>query len=152
MTNTDRLAQVICKACEENPMHRGDAGGNEYRWQDYLPIASAALVSLAPAAVEGDAEGEFETFLKTLPLGAQQNVCEAMDRSESVTFDAFKFGRELAAAQLAASERTCAELREQLDYAGKLMDTAIANYAQADDECKVLRARAEAAERTVEAK
>jgi len=30
------LAMAICEACGENPMFKGDARGNKWRWQDYL--------------------------------------------------------------------------------------------------------------------
>ncbi|CAK0780942.1 hypothetical protein CCP4SC76_7640017 [Gammaproteobacteria bacterium] len=39
----ESLARAICKACEENPDDRGDARGNDYRWQDYLDCADAAM-------------------------------------------------------------------------------------------------------------
>jgi hypothetical protein len=41
------VAKAICRACDENPAHRGDARGNEFRWQDYLPAAEAALAAAA---------------------------------------------------------------------------------------------------------
>ena len=63
------MARVVCAECAENPDHRGDARGNEYRWQDYRGIAIAALraakaegwelVSLphrVTASMAGDAE------------------------------------------------------------------------------------------------
>lgn len=37
------VARAICQACEENPDHKGDAQGNAYRWQDYIPAAIAAM-------------------------------------------------------------------------------------------------------------
>lgn len=37
------VARAICAHCDENPDHRGDARGNEYRWQDYLEVADAAI-------------------------------------------------------------------------------------------------------------
>jgi len=33
----EQLAKAICFACGEIPEHNGDARGNAYRWQDYLP-------------------------------------------------------------------------------------------------------------------
>lgn len=39
----ERLARVICEACEENPDYKGDCRGNQYRWQDYAPVANAAI-------------------------------------------------------------------------------------------------------------
>lgn len=45
-TARENLAKVICIACEENPDHSGDASGNAKRWQDYLPVADAAIASL----------------------------------------------------------------------------------------------------------
>ena len=43
------VARAICTACHESPDHKGDAGGNQYRWQDYLDAADAAI-----AAMSGD--------------------------------------------------------------------------------------------------
>lgn len=43
MTKIERVARAICVACEEYPDHRGDARGNEYRWQDYKEVAEAAI-------------------------------------------------------------------------------------------------------------
>ena len=43
MTKIERVARAICVACEEEPDHRGDARGNEYRWQDYKEVAEAAI-------------------------------------------------------------------------------------------------------------
>ena len=39
----ETMARAVCAECGENPDHRGDARGNEYRWQDYRGIAIAAL-------------------------------------------------------------------------------------------------------------
>jgi hypothetical protein len=39
----EAVARVICSACYENPDDRGDAQGNDYRWQDYLEPARAAI-------------------------------------------------------------------------------------------------------------
>lgn len=52
-TKRAAVARAICEACEENPDHKGDARGNPFRWQDYLPIADAAI-----EAMQGDASGE----------------------------------------------------------------------------------------------
>lgn len=41
------VARAICLACHENPDHKGDAGGNQYRWQDYLDVADAAIAAMA---------------------------------------------------------------------------------------------------------
>lgn len=46
------VARAICTACHENPDHKGDARGNEHRWQDYLDAADAAIAAMAD---EGDA-------------------------------------------------------------------------------------------------
>ena len=43
MNQIERVARAICKACEENPDHPGDARGNQYRWQDYVEVAKAAI-------------------------------------------------------------------------------------------------------------
>lgn len=37
------VARAICLAQEENPEHIGDAQGNAFRWQDYLPVAEKAI-------------------------------------------------------------------------------------------------------------
>jgi hypothetical protein len=42
----ERVARAICAGCEENPDHQGDGRGNDYRWQDYLGPADAALDAL----------------------------------------------------------------------------------------------------------
>jgi len=42
----EQVARAICMACEENPDHIGDARGNEKRWQDYIPVAEAAIEAL----------------------------------------------------------------------------------------------------------
>ena len=39
----EALARAICASCDEHPDHSGDAQGNVWRWQDYLPCADAAL-------------------------------------------------------------------------------------------------------------
>lgn len=41
----EHVARVICEGCEENPDHKGDARGNEYRWQDYVDVAVAAITA-----------------------------------------------------------------------------------------------------------
>lgn len=43
----EAVARAICTACEENPDHMGDACGNDKRWEDYLPIADAAIAAIA---------------------------------------------------------------------------------------------------------
>lgn len=40
------VARAICTACHENPDHIGDAGGHQYRWQDYLDAADAAIAAM----------------------------------------------------------------------------------------------------------
>ena len=42
----ERVAIAICKACDEDPFHKGDARGNDYRWEDYLTIADAAMLAM----------------------------------------------------------------------------------------------------------
>lgn len=44
----ERVARAICIACEENPDHSGDAAGNQFRWQDYLHVADAAISAMSP--------------------------------------------------------------------------------------------------------
>lgn len=39
----EALARAICASCDEIPDHSGDCQGNQYRWQDYLPCADAAI-------------------------------------------------------------------------------------------------------------
>ena len=54
---TDRLeamARTICAACEENPDSKGDCRGNDYRWQDYLPVAEAAITAHPVPSVPDD--------------------------------------------------------------------------------------------------
>lgn len=46
----EQVARAICQACEENPDHQGDARGNACRWQDYIPMAKAAMKAVAAAA------------------------------------------------------------------------------------------------------
>lgn len=41
----ERVARAICSACGEKPEHSGDARGNDYRWQDYLDAADAAIAA-----------------------------------------------------------------------------------------------------------
>lgn len=47
------VARAICAACDEHPDHRGDAQGNQYRWQDYLAAADAAIAALVMAPQSG---------------------------------------------------------------------------------------------------
>lgn len=53
MTEKDReaVARAICIACEERPDAQGDARGNEFRWQDYLEVADAAMAAMASGGV-----------------------------------------------------------------------------------------------------
>lgn len=51
MIPLEKVARAICVACDENPDHKGDAQGNDWRWQDYLPIANAAIESIAAGGV-----------------------------------------------------------------------------------------------------
>lgn len=46
----EQVARAICQACKENPDHQGDARGNAYRWQDYIPVAKAAMKAGAVVA------------------------------------------------------------------------------------------------------
>jgi hypothetical protein len=39
----EAVARAICVACDENPDHAGDCRGNQFRWEDYLEPAKAAL-------------------------------------------------------------------------------------------------------------
>lgn len=40
------VARAICAECGENPDHKGDARGNQFRWQDYLSAADAAIAAM----------------------------------------------------------------------------------------------------------
>lgn len=46
----EAIARACCIACEENPYDNGDARGNAHRWQDYLPVAEAAVAALRAQA------------------------------------------------------------------------------------------------------
>ncbi len=43
MVIREKVARAMCQSCYENPDHKGDATGNDYRWQDYLESADAAI-------------------------------------------------------------------------------------------------------------
>lgn len=45
----EEIARCICSGCGESPENRGDARGNEYRWQDYLGSAAAVIEELQAA-------------------------------------------------------------------------------------------------------
>ncbi len=45
----ETVARAICSACDETPDHAGDAGGNAFRWQDYLKAADAAIAVIVGA-------------------------------------------------------------------------------------------------------
>jgi len=47
MTDIEAVARAICTACDERPDVLGDARGNEKRWQDYVPVATAAIKAMA---------------------------------------------------------------------------------------------------------
>jgi hypothetical protein len=51
----EAVARAICKACEENPDHPGDARGNPFRWQDYLGAADAAIAMMHHAVPDEEA-------------------------------------------------------------------------------------------------
>lgn len=59
----ERVARAICAGCEENPDHLGDARGNDYRWQDYLDIADAAIDAHLAGMGEPVAQGEAATVV-----------------------------------------------------------------------------------------
>lgn len=50
----EAVARAICGACEENPDRKGDARGNEFRWQDYRDVALAAISAFAAAQQPAD--------------------------------------------------------------------------------------------------
>ena len=43
----EAVARAICVACDEDPDRRGDARGNDFRWQDYRDAALAALAAIS---------------------------------------------------------------------------------------------------------
>jgi len=44
MTNVkEAVARAICKACDDEPDWDGEFSDNQYRWQDYLEAAEAAI-------------------------------------------------------------------------------------------------------------
>lgn len=47
----EATARAICLSSEENPEHVGDARGNAKRWQDYLPMADAAIAAITDGGV-----------------------------------------------------------------------------------------------------
>lgn len=51
-TVVEAVARAICVACEEDPDHKGDARGNDFRWQDYRGAALAAISALTAAQKE----------------------------------------------------------------------------------------------------
>lgn len=51
MSIKERVARAICQACQENPDHAGDARGNKKRWQDYVPVAEAAIEAIQEEGV-----------------------------------------------------------------------------------------------------
>lgn len=53
----EAVARAICGACEENPDRKGDARGNEFRWQDYRDVALAAISAFAAAQQPADDDG-----------------------------------------------------------------------------------------------
>lgn len=77
----EAVARAICAACHENPDHQGDARGNEFRWQDYLEPADAAIAAMAGA--EPDAQGKVELacshYSLVLTEAHAQATSEALD-------------------------------------------------------------------------
>lgn len=41
----EAAARALCTACDENPDHKGDAQGNDFRWQDYVPLVEITLAA-----------------------------------------------------------------------------------------------------------
>lgn len=41
-----QVARAICEACDEDPDAQGDCQGNDYRWEDYIKAASAAIEAM----------------------------------------------------------------------------------------------------------
>ncbi len=41
----EAAARAACEVCGDNPDHKGDARGNDYRWQDYLDVVDAVLAA-----------------------------------------------------------------------------------------------------------
>lgn len=50
-TVVEAVARAICAACDEDPDHKGDARGNEFRWQDFRDVALAAISATAHHAM-----------------------------------------------------------------------------------------------------
>ncbi|MMZ68637.1 hypothetical protein D1872_313460 [compost metagenome] len=40
------IAVALCVRCGERPEHLGDARGNQYRWQDYVPVAETVVKAM----------------------------------------------------------------------------------------------------------
>jgi len=58
------VARAICLSCGENPDDSG-GNGNEFRWQDYISIAIAAIES---ADIDGKENEEMERALKIIAV------------------------------------------------------------------------------------
>ena len=74
----EAVARAICEACEESPDHQGDAQGNEYRWQDYLPVADAAISAWQRTQAAGVPEAKVTGAWESARIGdfnAGWNAC-----------------------------------------------------------------------------
>ena len=76
------VARAICTACHENPDHKGDAGGNQYRWQDYLDVADAAIAAMSGDDVPGLTGTSSK---KALALSAHRDYGMGIEKLEGET-------------------------------------------------------------------
>ena len=83
----ESVAKAICKACEENPDSQGDCRGNDYRWQDYLPVAEAAITAHSVPSVPDEIK-EAIGFLVSMA---------AIEDQECAKFYAYRIDQWLAA-------------------------------------------------------
>lgn len=70
MTNLEPVARAICTACGENPDHQGDARGKQYRWQDYIDVAQAAIAAMEP--IPGD---EVVSHIRLIDFDLRADLC-----------------------------------------------------------------------------
>ena len=76
MTNLEPVARAICTACDENPDHQGDARGNQYRWQDYIDVAQAAIAAVEPIPTE-----QITDHIRGMDLDLREDMCAFSFRS-----------------------------------------------------------------------
>ena len=76
MTNLEPVARAICTACGENPDHQGDARGNQYRWQDYIDVAQAAIAAMEPIPAD-----EVSDHMRNMDPDLREDLCPFSFRS-----------------------------------------------------------------------